>query len=167
MNDYKDMGFPSKTLWRDCVIGENTILTNVDETTDFSGVPTDEQWQELINNCTWDLSDKEWITFISRINNNTIRIPRPKKKGWNREEFWTSSESFYLPYEYKCYEINAMKKVIHHGAISMLCTNKYYLCNITKHPEDYGKKFNENPARNPDIPMGDWAWNYDVNDIEN
>ncbi len=81
---YVDLGLPSNTLWKESNEGGDYKLFYGDETKAKwgSNLPTNKQWRELINNCTWSWTrNSEGIVgcTITGPNGNSIFLPAAGK----------------------------------------------------------------------------------------
>lgn len=94
-SEYIDLNLPSETLWK--THNEDGFFTYDDAIKTFGDtLPTDEQFQELIEECEWKWDG--WFYSITGTNNNKIILPAAGFKkdsdeingvGYNGE-YWTS-----------------------------------------------------------------------------
>lgn len=73
---YVDLGLPSGTLWAEESV---QCLVSYDVAMDFYGnaIPSQTQWEELMNNCTWtygELDDNIYGFTVKGSNGNTINL---------------------------------------------------------------------------------------------
>lgn len=96
MKEYIDLGLPSGTLW--CSENEEGYYT-YDEAIEKFGdnLPTKEQWEELVNKCSWSRECNGYKVVVP--NGNTIILP-PKGylafdgvvyRGDTLGNYWSSS----------------------------------------------------------------------------
>ena len=99
--EFIDLALPSKTLWAD-----NYLMNEKGETTYFPycnaeslNLPTEEQWVELQNYCSWHLESKTKTVVCVGPNGASIRFPRTgvflRDDWFNRSYiyFWLRSET--------------------------------------------------------------------------
>lgn len=93
--EYVDLGLPSGTLWAATNYGA-LDGNDVGESFSWSGkpdnMPTVEQWQELIGNCSWsDYNSYYYIVSMGGTNGNHIGLP---KTDGTVAHYWTSDEDY-------------------------------------------------------------------------
>ena len=80
-----DLGLPSGTLWANCNVGADSS-SELGDLLDYgqipeNGVPTQSQWQELIDNCdshfvnNYEGSGADGVIFVSKANGKIIFLP--------------------------------------------------------------------------------------------
>lgn len=95
--EYVDLGLPSGTLWAvDYVMieGKRSYLPYIKAKE--MAIPTEEQWNELVENCQWSIDSYKGIKFIG-VNGNIIKF---RYAGYVRDNkvirgsgcFWINNE---------------------------------------------------------------------------
>lgn len=99
--NYIDLGLSSGTLWADMNIGANSpedrgLLMEFKEWGDSYEVPTKEQFEELINECTWEFINNDGKKGYSIIGKNGNKIFLHSAKMTNVGLYWSSTPHDYF-----------------------------------------------------------------------
>ena len=94
---YVDLGLPSNTLWAEKNEGYDTKLYYRDDVC-YGCLPTKEQFEELINQCTWKWMDKNGVFGykITGPNGNSIFLPHAGYWSGGRLVGKSSKSGYYM-----------------------------------------------------------------------
>lgn len=90
--EYVDLGLPSGTIWKNTNEYEQDSINEILLKYELS-MPTKEQWQELIDYCTWTWEGSG--IKITASNGNSIYLPSPQHHPFTTSVtyYWSSSKS--------------------------------------------------------------------------